>query len=648
MRVLSHAYTNFSRGEVSGRMEGRVDIKEYAASCRTLENMMVQIAGGAERRPGTVYAGAAKNIDKVCRLIPFQDGDSETFLLEFGNTYLRVWKGSTHAIVGAPLEIVLAGPVDPPWTEAQLFEIRVAQAADTMYIVHPSWTPHKLVKAAGDTSWTLTAPTFGDAPPWGTDYPEAVTFMDDRLIFDRDQVTYGSVVATHEDFTNTGTYEHWNPAESVYFARWVLDKNGELIIGGSTAEVLLTGNGAAIATDNVFHKGQSNYGSAKVSGILANDAVIFAQKGRKRLRELVYSEERKSYLSPDLTALSDHILGSGIIDMVFQSIPDSIVWCVRADGELAALTYQKLSNVIGWHRHVTDGSFESNAVALTTNEDEIWVSVKRTIGGNDKRYIEYFKPRDFGTDQADCYFVDSGVTEDCGDPETITSILKHASCEITFAATTGFANDDLVRITGVTDMPEVNNNTYMLKNKATNTFDLYLTDGSSQVDSSGFSAAATDGSGQKVIDSVSGLTHLEGKTVAVLADGAAHPDCVVATGAIDLARYAVKVHVGLPYTSTLKPQRFSQSIEKTKRIDHLTLRFYKTLGCKVGPDTDNLEIISFRSGSDPMDSPPALYTGDKTIPFRGRYEKDGNIMVIQDQPLPLNVLAIVPTAKVYD
>jgi len=650
MITLNHLFTDFRRGEVSPRVEGQITSEEYAVSCRTIENMIVPLSAGGERRPGTVYAGAAKNTDKVCRLIPFQDGDDETFVLEFGNTYLRVWKGSTHTQVlsGAnPLEILIAA-ADPPWTEDALFEIRVAQAIDTMYIVHPSFTPHKLVKAAGDTSWTLTAPAFGGAPPWGTDYPAAVTFMDDRLIFGWGQGIFGSVTATYEDFAGAGTYEHWNTAEKIYFARWIIDRNGELIIGGSNTEIVLTGNGSPITDENQHFKRQSTYGSAKVSGIFANEAVIYAQKGCKRLRELIYVEDWNGYRSPDLTRLAEHIFGSGIKDMVFQRIPDSIIWCVRSDGQLAALTYNKEGNIIAWHRHVTDGAVESAAVIDTANEDEIWVSVKRVIGDVDKRYIEYFKPRDFGTDQADCFFVDSGITVDCGDPEVITEITKSATCEITFAAVTGFANDDLVKITGVTDMPEVNGNIYMLKNKAANTFDLYLSDGSTQIDSSAFTAAADDGSGQKMVDSVDGLTHLEGKTVAVLADGAAHPDCVVDTGAIDLARYAVKIHVGLPYISTLKPQRFPQSPDKLKRIDHLTLRFYKTLGCKVGPDADNLEIMSFRSGGDPMDSPPSLYTGDKQVPFRGKYEKGGDIMIIQDQPLPLVVLAIIPEAIVYE
>ena len=70
-------------------------------------------------------------------------------------------------------------------------------------------------------------------------------------------------------------------------------------------------------------------------------------------------------------------------------------------------------------------------------------------------------------------------------------------------------------------------------------------------------------------------------------------------------------------------------------------RFRDTLGAKVGPDADNLDEINFRSGSDPMDSSPPLFTGDKEIKFRGGWSKEGQVFIRQDQPLPLHLLAVV-------
>jgi len=152
----------------------------------------------------------------------------------------------------------------------------------------------------------------------------------------------------------------------------------------------------------------------------------------------------------------------------------------------------------------------------------------------------------------------------------------------------------------------------------------------------------------------SGLDHLENKTVQVLTDGAVHPDCVVTDGSITLNYDASVIHIGLPYTSTLKTMRIEAGARegtaqsKIKRIHQVAVRFYKTLGCKIGPDTDNLETVYYRIPGDSMDSPPPLFSGDKIIDFRGSYEKEGQIVIVQDQPLPLTIMAIIPRLNTFE
>jgi hypothetical protein len=152
----------------------------------------------------------------------------------------------------------------------------------------------------------------------------------------------------------------------------------------------------------------------------------------------------------------------------------------------------------------------------------------------------------------------------------------------------------------------------------------------------------------------SGLDHLENETVQVLADGAVHPDCVVTGESITLDYEASVIHVGLQYISILKTMRIEAEARegtaqsKTKRIHQVAVRFYKTLGCKIGPDMDNLETVNFRVPGDSMDSPPPLFSGDKIIDFRGSYEREGQIVIVQDQPLPLTVMAIIPRLTTFD
>jgi len=153
---------------------------------------------------------------------------------------------------------------------------------------------------------------------------------------------------------------------------------------------------------------------------------------------------------------------------------------------------------------------------------------------------------------------------------------------------------------------------------------------------------------------ISGLGYLEGETVQVLVDGAAHPDRVVSGGSITLQYAASVVNVGLGYKSKVRTTRIDAgagdgtSQGKSKRITKVVIRFYNTLGAKAGPDETRLDQIEFRSGSDLMDKAPPLFTGDKLMDWPGGYDFDGYVMVVQDQPLPMTVVAIMPQVHTFD
>jgi len=153
---------------------------------------------------------------------------------------------------------------------------------------------------------------------------------------------------------------------------------------------------------------------------------------------------------------------------------------------------------------------------------------------------------------------------------------------------------------------------------------------------------------------ISGLEHLEGQTVSVLADGSTHPDKTVSSGSITLDRSATKVKVGLSYTSLLQTMRLDAGSQdgtsqgKTKRIFDITIRLYESIGVEVGPDLSNMERIPFRTSADAMDSGLGVFTGDKEVEFRGNYETDGFIFVRQTQPLPLTILSLYPRLQTND
>ena len=94
---------------------------------------------------------------------------------------------------------------------------------------------------------------------------------------------------------------------------------------------------------------------------------------------------------------------------------------------------------------------------------------------------------------------------------------------------------------------------------------------------------------------ISGLGHLEGESVTILANGAAHANKTVSSGSITLDRTTTKAHIGLGFTSTLKTMRLEggavdgTSQGKIKRIHDVTLRLYRSVGAKIGPSTSSVD-----------------------------------------------------------
>jgi len=146
---------------------------------------------------------------------------------------------------------------------------------------------------------------------------------------------------------------------------------------------------------------------------------------------------------------------------------------------------------------------------------------------------------------------------------------------------------------------------------------------------------------------ITGLSHLEGETVAILADGAVRTSQTVSGGQITLDRTASVVHVGLPYTGILQTMRPEMGFKdgtwqgRVKRISGATVRVHNSGTFKYGRDASHLDSALFKTSDVAMGTPPALFTGDKEIGYEGSYDVDARLMIVQDKPLPLTVCAII-------
>ena len=152
------ALTSFVSGELGAKLDGRTDFAKYATGAKTLENFLVHPQGSATRRVGTKFIAEVKDSSKKTRLIPFEFSTVQTYVLEFGDQYMRVYKDQGQVLSGGS-----AFEISTPYLEAELFDLKFAQSADVMYICHPNHDARKLART-GHTAWTLTQIAFTDGP----------------------------------------------------------------------------------------------------------------------------------------------------------------------------------------------------------------------------------------------------------------------------------------------------------------------------------------------------------------------------------------------------------------------------------------------------------------------------------------------------
>lgn len=134
--------------------------------------------------------------------------------------------------------------------------------------------------------------------------------------------------------------------------------------------------------------------------------------------------------------------------------PNSMVWAVRDDGVMLALTFVQEQDVIAWTRHLTRGWFESVCTIREGDDDRVYAVVRRQMAdGSERRFVERMAVRE-QDDISDAFCVDAGLTLDS--PLTITGYTQASPVVVTTSAAHGFSNGDLVDINGVyeTDISE--------------------------------------------------------------------------------------------------------------------------------------------------------------------------------------------------
>jgi hypothetical protein len=159
---------SLTAGELSPRLEGRVDLAKYYAGVKTAENVLLLPHGGATRRPGTRYLGALKTSATKARLIPFEFSATQVYMLEVGVGYIRLWQNGALVEVspGVPVELA-TGYGD--WT---LVGLQAVQSADVLFLVHQDQPPYQLERYS-QTVWKFRLVPFN--PPPSYEYGQRTT-----------------------------------------------------------------------------------------------------------------------------------------------------------------------------------------------------------------------------------------------------------------------------------------------------------------------------------------------------------------------------------------------------------------------------------------------------------------------------------------
>ena len=749
--------TNFTGGELSPRLDGRNDLTKYPTGCKTLENFIVFPHGSAARRSGTQFVAEIKDSSKKTRLIPFEFSTTQTYMMEFGNQYIRFYKdngqilesdvtisGATQAnpvVVTATGhsysngdEISISGVVGmtelnnkrylvankttntfeitdvdgtningtgftaytsggvanrvyeitTPYLTAELFDLKFAQSADVMYITHPNHEVEKLSRT-GHTSWTLTDVDFTDGP-----------YLDDNITtttLNPGSHTVGTgvaVVASSTTGINGGSgFLATDVGRLIRFGSGYMKVTAradttnitvEIIedLGSSTAstdfalgsfsdttghpscvtffEQRLVFAGTTDQPQTVFFSKSGDYENMNENrgGTVADDDAIIYTIASNQVNAIRFMTATRTLIigtaggefavsggGTDVAITPTNILikkqsnhGSANVDAIPAG--NATLFLQRAKRKLRELAYN--FDVDGYvspdltilAEHVTEGGLtqlsyqqEPNQIIWGTRDDGELVGLTYQ---REQQVVAWHRHKFGGTFGSGASATGYGV---CESVATIPTDNSEYQTYVIVKRTINSVTRRYVEYINDFDFDETDDTTFNFLDSQLN-----------------YSGSSTD--------TITGLDHLEGQTVSILADGSTHPDKTVSSGSITLDRNVTKAKVGLGYTSLLQTMRLDAGSQdgtsqgKTKRIFDISIRLYESIGVEVGPDLSNMERIPFRSSADAMDEGLGVFTGDKEVEFRGNYETDGFIFVRQTQPLPLTILSLYPRLQTND
>jgi hypothetical protein len=513
------------------------------------------------------------------------------------------------------------------------------------------------------------APDMGITPPIvetpfvsAGNYPRSVSYFEQRRIFagtnNAPQTIWMTRSGTESDLSYTLPSKDSDRINIRVAAREANTINHivpltQLLLLTSAAEWRVSPvNSDVLSPSTISVRPQSYIGANDVQPEIVNNTVVYCAARGGHVRELGYSWQASGFVTGDLSVRAAHLFDDlDITDMCYSKSPQPILWFVSSNGNLLGLTYMPEQQIGAWHQHDTDGLFETATAVAEGSEDRLYVIVKRTIGGNTKRYVERMASRQITT-LTNCFFVDCGLTYNGNNTTATTVTVSGGTTWGPADVLTITASSAIFQFPSTSTPPTDINDAIVLTDSAGNLYRLRIIGTSSTT----VATARVDVTLPVALrntattvwgfarDTVSGLTHLNGKAVSILADGAVQPQETVSGGSVSLDRAAVVIHVGLPYESDLQTLPAVMSLDgygqgRYKNVNKAYIRVFKSSGIFIGPTADRLVEAKQRT-TEPYGTPPSLKSDEIDVDLKPAWRAGGQVYLRQADPLPLTVVGL--------
>lgn len=398
----------------------------------------------------------------------------------------------------------------------------------------------------------------------------------------------------------------------------------------------------------------------RVRPVKAQNSVLYASADGRLLYEYPTLEGPPR----DLTVRAPHVGGSPLKQLQWLEFPAHAVYVVREDGRLYSFIFNRQEGIAAWAPVDLGGNFNGahpvvesiSVIPGDDDRDELWMIVKRTVNGSTRRDVERLvREWDGERDRRDEQrYLDGHITVDLWNADTgktITVTLDSAGADqpgdfVTLEASghtpfsAGQVGDEVwLRKTSAPVLSTDEPGPLRAKITAFTDGDTVTAELQSSAPAGLLGVALTEWA--FAADTVTGLSHLEGEAVHVMADGAHMGPFTVSGGQITLDRPSARHFAGYLYEARIVSlplevgAQVGNGMGALKHVEEITVSVMDALGGRVGKKgeaADQMTPLRTRASADPVGRPPAPWTGQQTVAFDASWARELSIDLVHDSP----------------